>query len=235
MKIGLLSDAHGNVTGLIRCLEFFNSIKVDKIFFLGDIVGYFPWSVHAFEMLQSAHAFCLLGNHDAMLSEHIELDERKNSVYQIKQSKNKISRQYLQQISTRLPYWHGKIDGKKLLLVHGSPWDPLRGYIYPDSDLQRFSTLSFDFIFMGHTHRPFIQQSGAVTVVNVGSCGLPRDQGNLASCAIFDTKTGECEIIRISFNAQALIKKYKNCLHASVVSSLLRESPHQIIGKIMEM
>jgi len=229
-----MSDAHGNETGLMRCLTFFEGVGVDRIFFLGDLGGYFPWSDRAFEMLESVQAFCLLGNHDAMLIGQSKLDENKDRVYQINRSQNRVSRRILRQIATRLPYGRTKIDDKNILLVHGSPWDPLRGYIYPDSDLNSFSGLPFDFVFMGHTHTPFIRQSGAVTVVNVGSCGLPRDQGNLASCAILDTQTGKCEIIRFAFDVQDLVEQYANRLHPSVVSVLLRTPPRQIIGKVME-
>ena len=44
------------------------------------------------------------------------------------------------------------------LFVHGSPTDPLTGYIYPDSDLSEFSEIDADVVFMGHTHHPFVRQ-----------------------------------------------------------------------------
>jgi putative phosphoesterase len=234
LKIGLLSDVHGNIIGLKRCLDFFNGANVEKIFFLGDVIGYFPEPVRAMEMLQSIQAFCLLGNHDAMLIERMALDEGKDSVYQIKKTKKKIPRQYLRQITTWLPFLQKEIDGKRILFVHGNPWDPLNGYIYPDSDLQDFSKLPFDIVFMGHTHRPFIQQLSTVIVVNVGSCGLPRDRGNLASCAIYDTITGKCEVIRILFDTRRLIEKCRNHIHPSVAACLMRENQDQIFGTIVK-
>ncbi len=211
---------------------FFVDAEVEKIFFLGDTVGYFPEPVNAIELLLSVQASCLLGNHDAMLIERIEIDERKDRVYQIRKTRDKSPCRYLQQMATWLPYLQLQIDSKKILMVHGSPWNPLNEYVYPDADLKNFARLPFDFIFMGHTHRPFIRKSGDVTLVNVGSCGLPRDQGNLASCAIFDTETGERNIHRIPFNAENLIKQYGNAIHSSVVSCLRRES-HQIVGKMV--
>jgi len=32
-------------------------------------------------------------------------------------------------------------------------------------------------------------------VANVGSCGLPRDEGDLMACAVYDTATGECGLL----------------------------------------
>ncbi len=40
MKIGVLSDAHGNPDGLKMCIDFFIQKKVGKIYFLGDAIGY---------------------------------------------------------------------------------------------------------------------------------------------------------------------------------------------------
>lgn len=202
---------------------FFVDAEVEKIFFLGDAVGYFPEPVSAIELLFSVQASCLLGNHDAMLTGGINLDERKDSVYQIKKTRDKVPGTYLHQMAEWLPYLQLQIDSKRILMIHGSPWNPLNEYIYPDADIERFAFLPFDFIFMGHTHRPFVRRSGGVTVVNVGSCGLPRDQGSLASCAVFDTETGKCSIHRIPFDAENLIKKYGNAIHSSVVSCLRRK------------
>ncbi len=211
---------------------FFVDAEVEKIFFLGDAVGYFPEPVSAIELLLSVQSFCVLGNHDAMLIERIQLDKRKDSIYQIEKSRGKIPCRYLQQMITWLPYLQLQIDSKKILMVHGSPWNPLNEYIYPDADLEHFTHLPFDIIFMGHTHRPFIRKSGDVMVVNAGSCGLPRDQGNLASCAIYNTKTGKCEIIRVPFDTEQIIKEYENHMHPDVIACLMRKNQKQIVGTI---
>lgn len=197
-------------------------MAVERIFFLGDVVGYFPNPVPAIELLRSVEAVCLLGNHDAMLTERLKLDKERDVVYLIEQSKRNIPRPYMEEMMSWLPYLQLHLDDKKILMVHGSPWNPLTDYIYPDADLRAFSRLPYDVVFMGHTHRPFIRKAGRVLVVNVGSCGLPRDQGNLASCAVYDTKTGECTIQRLPFDADGLINRYGDTIHPSVVSCLRR-------------
>ena len=42
MKIGLLSDAHGNPDGLANCISVLRSRGAERLFFLGDAVGYLP-------------------------------------------------------------------------------------------------------------------------------------------------------------------------------------------------
>lgn len=39
MKIGIISDIHGNIDSLEAVLKEFENIKVDKIICLGDFIG----------------------------------------------------------------------------------------------------------------------------------------------------------------------------------------------------
>ena len=82
-----------------------------------------------------------------------------------------------------------------MLFVHGSPADFTNGYVYPDTELGQFD-VSSNFVFMGHTHYPFIRKNGNVCYVNVGSCGMPRDDGRFGSSVIFDPKTGDVRVVR---------------------------------------
>jgi putative phosphoesterase len=223
MRIGLLSDAHGNPYGLEKCLQILHSLEVEQVLCLGDSVGYLPDSYEVLERLHSANAICLTGNHEAMLLGQVRLDKDRDEVYRIGQSRHKISQQQINRMSTWMPFRYDTIGGRRLLFVHGSPWDPANGYVYPDSDLRLFSRLSFDAVFMGHTHIPFISQTENVQVVNVGSCGLPRDHGNLLSCATYDTDKASCKIIRVEFDPTEIIRKYRNNTNKAVIECLMRE------------
>ena len=81
MKIGFISDAHGNPYSLKLCLERLNFMGVDEIVFLGDAAGYFPQTNEVIELLQAFSCTCLLGNHDAMLIGKIPVDAKKDGVY----------------------------------------------------------------------------------------------------------------------------------------------------------
>jgi len=232
LKIGILSDAHGNSQALTLCLNFLNKQKVGRIFFLGDAFGYLP-DTSANKVLVKQKIFCLLGNHDAMLLDIIKPGSPAADVYGFDNLRRAISKKELAELSTRVPYYSCSLNGKKLLFLHGSPWDPLNGYIYPDHPLKNFTKLPHDVIFMGHTHRPFVKRLAKKTIVNVGSCGIPRDQGNLASCAIYDTKANHVELIRIPFDEQKIINKYHGRLHREVINCLLRKSNSPIAGKVI--
>jgi hypothetical protein len=72
----------------------------------------------------------------------------------------------------------------------------LGGYLYPDTDLSPMADLGARYVFVGQTHRPFIRRGEHATFVNIGSCGLPRDCGHLGAVCVFDSQTGEVEILR---------------------------------------
>ncbi len=190
-----------------------------------------PGEERVWQLLESAGALCIRGNHEEMLLGNLPLSEKRDTVYRLAEAQARLSarrRSWIEQwpIQRELV-----VDGARVLLVHGSPVDPLEGYVYPDSDLTSFRSLPHDAVLMGHTHRPFIATSGAVGVVNVGSSGLPRDVGNLASCATYDTNSKQSEILRVSFDAATLRAALAGRIDASVAACLERTGP--FIGRVI--
>ena len=213
MRIGILSDVHGNLIGLDACISLFKKYQVDQIVCLGDHVGYIPDSGLAIEMLQAHDALSLLGNHDAMIIGKASVPKGKQDRFRYKETLECLKEKHLEYLSQQVPLRQEKVYRSNVLFVHGSPWDPLWEYVYPDSNLDRFLNLGYDFVFMGHTHRPFIKHLEHVTIVNVGSCGLPRDQGNLLSCVIFDSKKKQCTLHRIEIDTEELVRHYGSKVH----------------------
>jgi putative phosphoesterase len=222
MKIGIISDAHGNHIGLSSCLDFLKRNGAKKIFFLGDAVGYIVNPNTILSLLQANNCQCLLGNHDAMLLKQISTISSKEKIYKINASRRKMQGKYRSYMSKWAPFLIKKLNGKKMLFVHGSPYNPLQGYAYPDTDMSSWSGLPYDFIFMGHSHYPFIKKAGRLTIVNVGSCGLPRDIGNSVSCGMYDTNTGKASIVRILIDKKEVIDQLGSSMHPSVKRGLGR-------------
>ena len=86
------------------------------------------------------------------------------------------------------------IGGKKVLLVHSTPWEPRGAYVYPHSpQFARFGEAEADFVLYGHTHRQVVRRIGGLLVVNPGSTGEARDHNNdrQLSCAVLDTVSEE--------------------------------------------
>ena len=92
------------------------------------------------------------------------------------------------------------VDGCKILLCHGTPWDNDR-YVYPDAKrelLDRCAIQEFDLVVLGHTHYPMCHKIGKTLLVNPGSVGQPRNRKPGAHWALFDVDSHEvtprCEI-----------------------------------------
>jgi predicted phosphodiesterase len=232
--LGVLSDAHGNATGLSVCLEFFARASIDEVVFLGDSVGYLPEAERVLEALKQCGAHCLLGNHEAMLLGRLPLLKKRDRIYKLAPTKRDLTEEHQRLLASCLPWRASLVDGRRILFVHGSPWDPLCGYVYPDSDLSSFARVPFDVVFMGHTHRPFLSRIGSQLLVNVGSCGLPRDRGDLASCAVYDVATGECDLVRLRFDAKAVVHEYRGRIHSDVRKCLLRKPRTNVAGRLIE-
>ena len=201
MRIGLLSDAHGNSMGLSACLKKLAELKVERIYFLGDAVGYLPGEAEVLKLLREENVFCQKGNHEAMVLGELSFTASKDRIYGIEGARKRLSDADREYISGWPDHRLLEMNNKKLLLVHASPRDYLQDYIYPDNDLKLFDGLSFDAVFMGHTHRPFIaHKPDGMKIVNVGSCGIPRDEGDLLAFAIYDVTEDDCEIFRMRFD-----------------------------------
>jgi len=97
-----------------------------------------------------------------------------------------------------------KIGNTTLLMTHSGIVDDPERYFYPDSNLDDFAKLPQDIFFIGHTHIPFIRKIGSKLIVNVGSVGLPRNDGRYITCALFDSETGDVDIIKNRFPMEKL-------------------------------
>jgi predicted phosphodiesterase len=222
---GLVSDAHGNPYGLRAACELLQERGARTIFFLGDAVGYLPLETEVLDVLRAIPSVCVSGNHEAMLLGRLPC--RLDEVYRLAAARSRMSTADRDEIGSwpdRRVVADSRAPGRKLMLMHGAPQDPLRSYVYPDSDLSFADTLDCEAFASGHTHRAFQRRRGAKLVVNCGSVGLPRDVGGLASCVLLDLAAFECEVLRVPFDVDHLLSACAavEMPHADVVALLRR-------------
>ena len=81
-------------------------------------------------------------------------------------------------LQTLVPEIRFDAEGKRFLLVHGSP-RKMNEYLFEDRPISSFQRLAAssnaDIIAFGHTHKPYVKDVGGVRFVNVGSVGKPKD------------------------------------------------------------
>ena len=63
MKIGILSDIHGNLIALEEILK--NEKQFDQFIILGDVVNYGPWSNECVQLIETLNnTVKIIGNHE---------------------------------------------------------------------------------------------------------------------------------------------------------------------------
>lgn len=220
--IGVLSDAHGNGPAFGRAIELLRQCGVTRFIYLGDAVGYIPSPavVLALRTLGSTVG-CIRGNHEEMLLND-QIGSPQEEIYRIAEVRAKFSAEDLAFVASWPTHRVESINGFDCLFVHGSPDDFTRGYVWPDTDLSTFHT-PYDFVFMGHSHHPFIRGEGNTCYVNVGSCGMPRDDGRYGACATMDPDTGKVRVLRFDISAptqSAITREFS--IHPSVSANFER-------------
>jgi putative phosphoesterase len=183
VRIGIVSDLHCNQHGLLRALDIIGD--VDELICLGDSVYEYRFSNEVIEILRDRAAHTILGNHEEGFLGPQGVRAR---------AADWIDPALLGWLADRPPRLMVEIGGKKLLLVHSTPWEPRGTYVYPHSSLiERFAEADADFVLYGHTHHQLVRRVGRVLVINPGSAGEARDSGNgrQLSCAVLDTATEE--------------------------------------------
>jgi putative phosphoesterase len=212
MKIGILADIHGNGIAFERVYESLRKERCDRVFFLGDICGYYYDQNRIISLLcDIPNLTAVLGNHDAMFLEAMHNEDIAEaystrygkSIAILKNNATEESLRFLKKMPEKF------IDEQNgLAAFHGSPWNPLNEYVYPDSRWERFDELPFSLIFLGHTHHPMDIRREKIRIINPGSAGQPRD-GNWPSYAVYDDSTSKLEIKRIPFPLESLINDIK--------------------------
>ncbi len=216
MRLALLSDAHCNSVGLAACLERIGEMDVDDVYFLGDAVGYLSGPLAVLEALREAGVHCQKGNHEAMLLGEAMLDPDRDRWYRLAAQRSELDAEATATITSWPMLRDLDVDGARILLSHGSPAPSIEERVHEDTPWQADPGFAYDVVFIGHTHRPFIRREGGVQLVNVGSCGMPRDHGDLASFVVYEGETAEVHIYRVRFDVERALTLHGEGLPARV-------------------
>ena len=225
MKIALLSDAHGNPIALRACLDAIADLGAERLYFLGDAVGYLDDVAEVLDLLRDAGAICQKGNHEAMLLGELPLDPVRDRIYRIAPARARLGSADRAWVASWPEYRPLVLGGVRVLLAHASPAPSLTQYVNGDEPIALPADFEFQATFMGHTHVPFVRDVDGVCVANVGSCGLPRDQGNLAAFAIFDTSTRSATVFRVEFDRDLVVAALGQTCAPEVRDVLFRTRP----------
>jgi len=208
LDIALIADIHSNLEAFEAVLE---KLEGYRILCLGDLVGYGANPNEVIELVRDKRIKCIMGNHDYAVAtgDYSELSPK--AVIAAKWTRNVLKKENLDFLST-LPLTIRLEEGKKILLAHATPEEPIFGdYIHPDTDPFKFlyyaTEYEEDTICLGHLHVPYVYKRLEKIILNPGSVGQPRDGNTLARYAILNLENMNAKVFGVKYNRELSAKK----------------------------
>ena len=165
MLIAIISDTHDNIPNITKVLDYCKQNKIEKLIHCGDLA-----TMETLDFLNdnfTGKIFFAFGNMD---DGHVASNLEGLSEYK----------------KTELfaDFGHAEIDNKKIAFVH-----------YPDVAKQLCESKKYDFVFYGHTHKPWEENIGKCKMLNPGNVA---NQYYPPTFAIWNTDDNNFELKRIN-------------------------------------
>lgn len=228
MKIGVISDIHGNVYALEAVLEYLEKQCVERLVNLGDTF-YGPIAPKAtFDLMQQHDIVTIRGNQDRIIFEAKDDNVAENLTLQM----------VVEELQGEPFSWLTSLPGEfqldeNIYLCHGAPGNDMtylledvtsgRPEVRSEAEIvRRLGGQNSPLVLCGHTHIPrTIALASGQLIVNPGSVGLPaycddepiphtmENYTPQASCAVIE-QTSHGWIVQhcnVPYNVQAAVDK----------------------------
>ncbi|MDP8216787.1 MAG: metallophosphoesterase family protein [Candidatus Kaelpia imicola] len=219
MRYAVLGDIHSNLEALEEVLLDLKEKKIDKVFSIGDIVGYGADPSKCIDIARERFEFTTLGNHDSALTGGLSLDLFSGMAKDaIIWSQNRVEHNNIEFLSD-LPLIE---EYGGMVFAHSSLYSP-ESFDYPVSSegIRKNFDIQDDkrVCFIGHSHIPAIFMiddiSGDIVelqdkdtmveskkryFINTGSVGQPRDGDSRAAYIYYDDSEGRISIERVDYD-----------------------------------
>ena len=235
MIYAILSDVHSNLEALLAVLEDLDKKSVQKIYFLGDAVGYGANPNECWDIIKKFSDIRVAGNHDIMTAKESPEPTALGSkpVSSMEWTRNILSTQSKKEL-VGLALEHSE---NGIHFVHGSPFGPAYWhYILDGKDAEKgFASSKSPIIFVGHSHVPLIFKEtayrkffGGATrqvevvsqetiilenhhryIINMGSVGQPRDGNPKAAYGVLNQETATYQLHRVPYDIEKAAGKIK--------------------------
>lgn len=169
-RVGVVGDVHCESETLSRVLDALETMNVDAVLCVGDLVDG-PGDANAtLATLQSREVQCVAGNHERWF-----LEGERRDVADATESANERSTVFLQTLEKTRLY---ETPAGRAMLCHGVGRDDeawlrpdTRGYALQDIPTLRELMLddSIEFMIGGHTHQRMVRVFPGLTVINAGT------------------------------------------------------------------
>jgi predicted phosphodiesterase len=236
VKLGVLSDVHGNRHALEAVLADGAALGVDRWWALGDLVAIGPDPVAVLELLTdrpdvvatrgNTERYTLTRDRPPPHADEVLAHPELLDLFAAIQGSFAWTRGALAsagwltwlaelplEVRTELP------DGTRVLGVHGTPGrddgdgiSPQR----PEEELRaELAGAEADIVIAGHTHRPTDRWVGAVRALNGGSVSNPTTDERRATYVVIhgDQDSHRVEHRRVEYDHEAFLERVRSCGH----------------------
>jgi putative phosphoesterase len=154
MRIGIISDVHGDYDTLMKTLEQLeHHHHVDQILCAGDLVGRGPQENAVVDVIRQRRIVTVRGNHDEFFS-----------------GVSTENAQFLKQLPLE---WQAQFDDMTVYMCHGKPgnnmWGMYRDHLSKTYVNMVLGALKADVLITGHTHIPLFMRVERGCLLNPGS------------------------------------------------------------------
>ena len=229
MVYAIISDVHANAIALSAVLEDARRCGAKKMLCLGDVVGYGPEPESTVSTIRARAAFTLAGNHDDAVAGRLDpsdfIDLAANAVARHREALSEDNLAWLKS----LPYTY---NGKSFLCAHGDFTSP-KTFEYVSDEHEaaaNFAATKAQLMFVGHSHVPgifltgasgkvysltptdFTLEDGKRYIVNPGSVGYPRTNGNVceSTYVLYDDAEKTVSFRRLPFTVRSVMQTGRN-------------------------
>lgn len=229
MRVGLISDVHGNLVALDAVLAELESQGVDLTVCLGDVGTLGARPARVIDRLREADCVCVMGNHDAYLLDESSLSA--NSTIpgwmreQIHWCADRLSAEaldFLRSFESEVEVSLG--SSHNLLCVHGSPrsYEEMILSTTPPGELEvMLEGLRPGILATGHSHLQMVRRHKGILIVNPGSVGEPLQEMPFAEPKILpwaeyavvqvEHGTLSIDLRRIPVDVGEVLKQFELC------------------------
>ena len=194
-RIAFLSDIHGNLEALQAVAPLIEGLPT---YCCGDVVGYGANPNEVVEWVSRNCAGCVLGNHDQAVVTGDTEWFNEVAARAIAWTRKRILPDNFRYLSSLQPSLRFQFDGRRYMVVHGSPDDPLHEYVQPLTHRDLFEGYlkdnRADVLALGHTHQPFEVRTPLGVVFNPGSVGQPRNGSPGAFYAVAEVSESSVKV-----------------------------------------
>lgn len=218
-RLAIFSDVHANLAAMVAVRDHIQAQTYDAVYCLGDLGGYAAEPNEVQALIMAMGVPTVLGNYDEGVGfnredcgchyvKPFDIEMSNTSFLWTREHTSEEHKAWLRTLPREIRL---SVEGKRVLLCHGSPRDTTE-YLFVDrSDayLRQFTPngkadAESDIIVFGHTHVPFHRTIDDVHFVNTGSVGRPKDGDPRAGYCVLtiDGDTVTSEQIRVPYDVE---------------------------------